>query len=514
MRFALILAALISLLIPAPSAFGQDRTKAASSPPKPLQTSAKPAQVTARLEARLPQLMNEAAVPGLAVALIRDGDLIWHHGFGVKNSKTKEPVDDTTVFEAASLSKPVFAYSVLKLVDEGKFDLDKPLNKYLPGNYDVGDDARLSLITARRVLSHTTGFRNWRWDDKLTIHFTPGERFSYSGEGFVYLAKVIEHVTGEKLDDFMKRSVFDPLGMTSSSYVWRDDYDKLKTFSHNLIGEPGGQDKPPAAEARIGNAASSLHTTARDYGLFVAAILQGTALKPETRKLMLTPQIQVREGGWVSVDRLQATPLPNVAWGLGWGLQTTKDGLAFWHWGDNGDTKAFVLAADQPKLGVVFFANSANGLSIAREIVAEAVGGTQPALDWLGYESYDSPRRALLSRILAQGATAALREYRGKGEGRSTGETLDEKQMNSLGNDLLGLKRAHDALEIFRLNAGRHPDSWNAYSSLAEAYETAGDKASAVKNFKRSLELNPKNSNATEHLMRLDAGAGNRDPER
>jgi CubicO group peptidase (beta-lactamase class C family) len=84
--------------------------------------------------------------------------LIWHHGFGVLNAETKTPVTDSTVFEAASLSKPVFAYAVLKLVDAGKVDLDKPLNQYLPGNYDVGDDPRLNQISTRRVLSHTTGF--------------------------------------------------------------------------------------------------------------------------------------------------------------------------------------------------------------------------------------------------------------------------------------------------------------------------------------------------------------------
>jgi CubicO group peptidase (beta-lactamase class C family) len=189
--------------------------------------------------------MKDGDVPGLSIALLRDGELVWHRGFGVKNTKTNEPVSDSTVFEAASLSKPVFAYAVLKLVDAGKFDLDKPLNQYLPGNYDVGDDPRLGQITARRVLSHTPGFPNWRpQGGALKIHFTPGDRFSYSGEGFVYLAKVIEHVTGEKFDDFMKKTVFDPLGMTSSSYVWQESYETAKTFRHNSMGEVTGRNEP------------------------------------------------------------------------------------------------------------------------------------------------------------------------------------------------------------------------------------------------------------------------------
>ena len=145
------------------AAFGQvaDRPSTPPTSAAPPRVDLEQAQVVARLEQHVPQLMKDGGVPGLAIALLRGGEVVWHRGFGVRNSKTKEPVDDATVFEAASLSKPVFAYAVLKLVDSGKFDLDKPLNQYLPGNYDVGDDPRLNQITARHVLSHTTGFPNW-----------------------------------------------------------------------------------------------------------------------------------------------------------------------------------------------------------------------------------------------------------------------------------------------------------------------------------------------------------------
>ena len=491
---------LSALVLTPPSA----RPEPPAVPPAiPLKTNVEKAKLIARLEERIPPLMKEADVPGLAIALVQDGELVWHRGFGVKNSKTKVPVDDSTVFEAASLSKPVFAYAVLKLVDAGKFDLDKPLNQYLPGNYDVGDDPRLGKITARHVLSHTTGFPNWRGDGKLKIHFPPGERFSYSGEGFVYLAKVIEHVTGEKFDDVMKRVVFEPLGMTSSSFIWREDYDKSKTSRHNAIGEATGQGKPPAEHAKTGNAAASLHTTAQDYGRFVAAILKGTGLKPDTRKLMLTPQVQVRANGANSIDRPEAKQVPDVAWGLGWGLQTTRDGLSFWHWGDTGDCKAYIVAFDKPKLAVVYFANSANGLSIAHEIIAEATGGAQPGLDWLDYERYNSPRRALFKLILAKGAKTALRDYQENRTARPA-NAITENQMNNMAYDLLSLKRVDDALEVFKLNVRLHPDSWNAYDSLAEGYEAAGDKASAITNFRKSLELNPKNTNAVEHLKLLE----------
>ena len=138
---------------------GADYRRGQSNQPQPLRINAKLADITAQLERDIPPMMSEASVPGVSIALVKDGEVAWQHAFGVKDAKTKEPVTDNTVFEAASLSKPVFAYAVLKLVDSGKFDLDKPLNQYLPGDYDVGPDPRLGQITARRVLSTQPGFR-------------------------------------------------------------------------------------------------------------------------------------------------------------------------------------------------------------------------------------------------------------------------------------------------------------------------------------------------------------------
>jgi len=446
--------------------------------------------------------MKRADLPGLSIALIRNGAVVWRHGFGVKDSMTRETVTDDTVFEAASLSKPVFAYAVLKLVDAGKIDLDRPLTEYLPGNYDVGPDPRLSRITARHVLSHTTGFPNWRGGDPiLKIFFAPGEKFSYSGEGFVYLSKVIEHITGEKLNDFMKRMVFDPLGMASSSYVWQSSYDSQKTSRHNALGVPSPQLKPESA-----NAAASLHTTAQDYARFIAAILNGAGLKKETQKEMLTPQVKVDEGGFNTTSRPANTPSPNISWGLGVGLQNTADGVSFWHWGDNGDAKAYFVAFEKQKLGVVVFANGANGLSFISELIDEAVGGSQPAIAWIKYDSYTSPRSVLLRNIRANGADAALVEYREWRKGRAPGELLTEGQMNSFGYDLLfGLKRAKDAIAVFKLNVEDYPQSFNTYDSLGEAYAIDGNKELAIQNYKRSIELNPRNTGGIEKLKILQS---------
>ena len=502
--------------------------------PRHIRTTPEKAAVT-RLEQMIPNLMTEADIPGLSIALIRDSKLIWTQGFGVTNSETKAAVNSSTVFEAASLTKPVFAYAVLKLVDSGKLDLDTPLVKYLPGRYDVGDDPRIDQITARHVLSHTTGFPNWRprGSQTLKIHFPPGHHFSYSGEGFVYLSRVVEHITGESTEAFVKRTVFDPLEMKSSSMVWKNDYEPLKTFTHDWVGGVSGRGKPEKA-----NAAASLQTTANDYANFVIAMLKGTGLKTATARLMLTPQNSVTVAGAFNLNTAEPKLASNVSWGIGWGLEKTADGITFWHWGDNGDTKAFVLASPQRKTGLVMFANSANGLSIIDELIGSAMGNDHPALAWLNLEK-DSHAIQLLKAIVKSDAETALADYRQRralSETKSSGNsepsatsaktkdqspktktdnppsndasatttvTLTESQMNTIGYQLIRLKRIKEAIVVFKQNTVDFPNAFNTWDSLAEGYMLDGDKESAIKYYKKSLELNPDNTNAVQKLKEL-----------
>src|SRR5207247_310374 len=215
--------------------------------------------LTADLERQIPELMKDAQVPGVSIAIIKDGKLFWRRGFGVKNVASKEPVDTYTVFEAASTSKPVFAYAVMKLCERGVLDLDTPLTKYTSERFLEGDP-RLDLITARHVLSHTTGFPNFRSKEKpLAIHFTPGEKWSYSGEGYSYLQSVVTHLIGDRvnpkdcdtfeagfevcatepsIDAYMKANVLVPFGMASSGYVWNDTIENHMARGHDEKGKP------------------------------------------------------------------------------------------------------------------------------------------------------------------------------------------------------------------------------------------------------------------------------------
>ena len=454
-----------------------------------------------QLSEQILNLMNTAEVPGLSIATIDDGKIEWIGSFGVKDKKTAEKVDAQTVFPAASLGKVVFAYGVLKLMDEDKLELDAPLSRYLPA--DVEHDDRAVLITARHVLTHRTGFPNWRPPGKpLLMYFKPGERYSYSGEGFVYLQRVVEKITGQPLDEFMQRAVFAPLGMTNSSYLWQDKFEALAVAGHTESGISSKLRKTVEGASPINGsggpaAASTLLTTAEDYAKFAVAVMNGTGLKPETARQMLRSQSAVDAQCRTCLVKAPEEVSDTISWGLGIGLATTPGGHSFWHWGDNGDFKAFAAGSEVSRRGVVIFTNSANGMMIMPDIVREVMGETPIAFDWLHYEHYDSPRMKLYKSILDNGVGEALKAYEKK-------PALNEDEMNSVGLRLLRTKKLKEAVQILELNVTAFPKSANAWDSLAEAYMVGG-KELAIAYYKKSLELNPNNPGAVENLKKLEA---------
>lgn len=356
----------------------------------------------------LPLWMRTAGVPGVSVAIIgREG--VTARGFGVTRAGAGDAVDADTVFEAASLSKPVFAYLVLRLAAEGVIDLDKPLGDYLP--VPNSDDTPSRAITARHVLSHTTGWRNWRVarEHLLTADFTPGSRFGYSGEGFYFLQRVVERVTGRGILRLTRERVFEPLGMRRSAYMSRPDLEANRADPHSNRGVPMDsfnsrvsrvmreraasesksmddwthEDAERAASAAnptlsafpnflLPNVAGSLLTTANDYARFLRHLLGSTESPPGGRAVldrMVAPQITLNE---------------SIRWGLGVGLQSSGAGRPdqFWHWGDSGGVKAFVVGDPTAGNGVVVFTNGNNGRAVYERVV-RAVRGDQPAFLWI-----------------------------------------------------------------------------------------------------------------------------------
>jgi len=328
-----------------------------------------------RLKKVVPELMEKGAVTGLSLCFVQKGQVVWSLASGVQDVEGKQPVEADTIFQAASLSKPVFAYGVLGLVEEGMLELDRPLREY----WDYGDlehDERGGKITARMVLSHSSGLPNWRESgQQLEFVFEPGEKFGYSGEGFVYLQKVVEELTGMGLAEFAARRVFAPLGMELSGYTWREEYEERIAHGHDMAGQSLGK-----VEWEDANAAASLHTTATEFGRFVAAVLDGDGLAAESVREMLSPQMEIEE---------------EISWGLGWGLQEGEAGKSFWHWGDNGNFKAFTLGLPESGMGMAMFANSFYGQSIVEDLLEALFDARFPAVGWMGYERYDAPKRGV-----------------------------------------------------------------------------------------------------------------------
>ena len=328
-----------------------------------------------RLEKVVPELMEKGAVTGLSLCLLQEGAVAWSLASGVRDVESGQRVEKDTVFQAASLSKPVFAYGLLGLVEEGLLELDRPLGEYWEYE-DLAHDERGGVITARMVLSHSSGLPNWRESgQRLEFAFEPGEKFGYSGEGFVYLQKVVEQLTGMGLAEFAQRRVFAPLGIELSGYAWREEYDELVAYGHDMAGESLGR-----VEWGDANAAASLHTTATEFGRFVAAVLGGEGLAAESVREMLSRQVEVAE---------------EISWGLGWGLQEGEAGRSFWHWGDNGNFKAFTLGFPESGAGMAMFANSFYGQSIVGDLLKALFDAHFPAVGWMGYEGHDAPRRGV-----------------------------------------------------------------------------------------------------------------------
>lgn len=449
------------------------------------------------LESEIPILMHKALIPGLSIALIRDGELLWENSYGVKNMNTKEDVTAETVFEAASLSKPVFAYAVMKLVERGIIDLDAPLLEYVSEEYTEKSflrrkikDERFKKITTRMILSHQTGFPNWRRNDSLEFLFEPGERFGYSGEGFGYLQKTVEKITGLSLNEFVRKEVFTPLNMNHSSFIWEEAYEESTSFPHNRIMDVGEKRKYTR-----GHAAANLHTTAEDYARFILEIISPAGAETGTIETMLTPQVTV-----------DSDETPEIEWGLGFGLERTENEVSFWHWGDNGDFKCFFIADPVQKKGVVYFTNSSYGLSIRERIIALAFGGNHPVINCgllRGYGKADSPWMEFVGVLVNENPEAALGTYHSLLKDYPPTEIIPEYPMNDLGYVFLRKEQFQVAISLFKLNVEIYPESWNVYDSLGEAYMKRGDQILAIKNYKKSLELNPGNENAENMLKQL-----------
>lgn len=295
--------------------------------------------------------MSDYKVPGLGIAVLNGDQIVYHKTLGVTSLESLKKVTDKTVFEAASLSKPLFAYFVMKQVEKGVIDLDTPLFNYV--NYtDIEHDERHRLITPRMVLSHTTGLPNWR-KDTLNLLFTPGTKYQYSGEGFQYLARATakaNNVTRDGLFEIFKQEVALPLNATRLYYNWNEDVATYKAYGHKngIVGSNG----PSDFRTQEFGSAHNLHSDIESYAHFISAMITGKNISKKMHQEMLKAQVTIPD------DDFEKLALGNTHWSLGFGIKNTPNGLMYSHGGNNGYFTSFTIFYPEKKFGLVLFSNS------------------------------------------------------------------------------------------------------------------------------------------------------------
>lgn len=315
-----------------------------------------------QLNRKIDSIMESTKIPGLSIAIINDNQLVYHNTFGVNNSETKDPVNEKTIFEAASLSKPIFAYFVLKLAEQGVLDLDKPLYEYLEHQHIAKNSQEAyKLVTARMVLSHQTGFPNHAGDEPIALAFTPGTGFSYSGEAFQYLARVIASIKGinvqGEMNSLFQEMVTMPMEMPRSTFVWQPHLDKYKAYGHDAtdrptINNPGNGNW----DGKTFNAYSSLHSEAAEYTKFLSALLNETGLEPDSFKDLFTEHTRFKD------DNPLKQQVGQTGWGLGMAQKKTPFGTMHMHTGNNHDFQSYMMILPEKDFGIVFFTNSGKAI--------------------------------------------------------------------------------------------------------------------------------------------------------
>lgn len=294
---------------------------------------------------RLDQFINENLdyyqVPGASIAIIKNGEIVYSEAYGFTNPITKQVVEESTLFEFGSITKPVFSFVVMRLVERGIIDLDKPLYKYLPFP-DVAHDKRYKLITARHVLSHQTGFPNWAERNEkgeFDLLFKPGSKFGYSGEGFEYLKRVIVHILNKDIDIILKEELVVPLELNNFHFETNDYVrENIADGLYRGIPSKSGFDKT--------NMAASLMTNPKDFAKFAIAIRNKIGLANETYKEIFKPQVTINE----SISR-----------GLGFELRNDNIGASYGHTGITRDFVSFYRYYPDSDVGFVFTANNITG---------------------------------------------------------------------------------------------------------------------------------------------------------
>jgi CubicO group peptidase (beta-lactamase class C family) len=438
------------------------------------------------------------------VLVAENGKVIYKKGFGLANMEWNIPNEPDTRFRLGSITKQFTAMVILQLVEQGKLKLDGKLTDYLPDyRKDTGE-----RVTVHHLLTHTSGipsytglpgfFQNESRDPytvadfvkKYASHdleFEPGSKFAYNNSGYFLLGAIVEKVTGKPYEQVLKENIFDPLGMKNTGY---DHYSAvIAKRASGYVKTAQGYENAPYLDMSIPYAAGSLYSTVDDLYLWDQALYTDKLLPAKSKELMFKPNLQNYAYGWVIAKASFGESKPPVA------VITHGGGI-------NGFNTLIVRFVDSKHL-IVLLDNSSQGASLDRI--------NRDISRILHDAPYNLPGKSiaevLFKTINEKDVGAAVKQYRDLKATQAKAYDFSEEELNNLGYQLIGLKKVKEAIEIFKLNVEAYPQAFNTYDSLGEAYLLAGDNELALKNYKKSLELNPRNTGAANALKRLEGPA-------
>jgi CubicO group peptidase (beta-lactamase class C family) len=351
---------------------------------------------TSTIDSTVTQLMQAAHVTGAGIAIFNHGEVAYLKAYGLRDTGKNLLFTPDSVMTAASLSKAAFATMVVHLVQTGRLNLDRPIAEYLPKPLpeypryaDLAGDDRYKKLTLRILLSHSSGFPNWRAfedDHKLKFHFDPGTRYAYSGEGIDLAQLVVETVTGASLTTLMQQQLFQPLHMDRTSMIWQPAFDSDFANGYDEYGRSLGPERRATPDA-----AGSMQTTLRDYSKLLSSVMHHLADREKFTTEMLSPQIAINsahEFPSLATDTTDANKKIALSYGLGWGLYTSPYGKAFFKEGHDEGWRNLALCFENGS-GILILTNSSNGEGIFKPLIDALLGPTAFPFDWENYTPYD-----------------------------------------------------------------------------------------------------------------------------
>jgi CubicO group peptidase (beta-lactamase class C family) len=359
---------------------------------------APPLPATAAIDAEVGRLMAATGARGLALAVIDDGQVTHVRAFGERNA-AGQPLTADTVMYGASLTKAVFAWTVMQLVEEGVIDLDRPIGEYLsrplPDYYDaeiedryadyrgLADDPRWRAITPRILLTHSPGFANFGFlepDGKMRIHFDPGSRYGYSGDGLILLQFVLEQGLGLDVGAEMQRRAFDRFGMADTGMMWRADF--ADDLADGWMADGGVE---PHDERSKPRASGSMDTSIADFARFAAGYVRGDGLSADGRTALTRPWLPITTATQFPSLQSELPPearRPDLAAGLGVIVFDGPQGHGFFKGGHNDSTANTWVCLETGRRCVVILSNDVRSEAAFPTLVAFILGDTGVPYDW------------------------------------------------------------------------------------------------------------------------------------